>query len=945
MSRCLRPVLFAALFTLAFPVSIPCFAQVPGDLKWRAAPLDQAPISAGPALGTNGLVYGATYLELYAWDAATGALRWSTNVDGRAFDSPGALVVGPEGNVYVSTTTGLRAFDGNTGARLWSSDVIGVVSVGPDGTIYVASTPVKALDPHTGGVRWTSISVNGQQHVPPALSANGLAFVAAGSGITAVDMRTGNQIWSFVGQDWGYSFVIVAGDGTVLAGQPLSELVALDGATGKKIWQRQSEQTLTDLIMTPDGSVCVAHDGIIYVRDLATGDVQRRFLLKNNERLKLAFAQDGTLYVSTYTYSGNRGLLLALDFSTGTTKWLSEASVGGTVNVGSDGAIYTCNFYDHIHALHGESPLANSAWPRAQQNAQNSGYWKVSGPPQITRQPRNQWAALDRPARLDFYSPVQRPLRIQWFFNGTPIIGATNESFMLGSVRFSDAGRYSVALSNDLGGVLSDEATLSVGYALETVAIGPGLIRRAPDLEIFPTNSVVALTAVAGRPNHAFVGWSGDADGSAPALGITLDRNYAITGEFTHLFPDMKWTNRFGHAPALGTNNYLYAFSDGQITAIDTRDGSTVFKDHYFDSWWAPGALGRDGTLYIGNYSGSSVWAHDGITGAQKGGYTVDVCVHACPAIGVDGTIYLSGRALFAADPAAYRQYRWVFEGGSYFESSPAVGANGLVYAGCMNGKMFAVDSVTGLKRWEFVSGDPIYSSPALGADGTVYFGSYDGNVYALHGETGEKRWEFATDGTVPASPVVGPDGVIYIGSMDNKVYALDGATGAKRWEFLTSGGVPFTAALAADGTLYVGSYDGWLYLLDSQTGAKLWQFPAASTPAIGPDGTVYSAGYAIYGTSPLAESPWPKFHATLDNRGRVPGRPVIDARDSRFTAQGFALPVHAELGDVVRVDWSTNLVHWSNLVTVTNTAGRVELMDNTATTAAHRFYRATAVR
>jgi outer membrane protein assembly factor BamB len=115
------------------------------------------------------------------------------------------------------------------------------------------------------------------------------------------------------------------------------------------------------------------------------------------------------------------------------------------------------------------------------------------------------------------------------------------------------------------------------------------------------------------------------------------------------------------------------------ITAIDTRDGATVFYDHYFDSWWAPGALGRDGTLYIGNYSGGTVWAHDGITGDPKGGFTVDVCVHACPAIGVDGTIYLSGRHLYAADPLRYREHKWVFQGGNIFESSPAVGANRLV--------------------------------------------------------------------------------------------------------------------------------------------------------------------------------------------------------------------------------------------------------------------------
>ena len=64
-------------------------------------------------------------------------------------------------------------------------------------------------------------------------------------------------------------------------------------------------------------------------------------------------------------------------------------------------------------------------------------------------------------------------------------------------------------------------------------------------------------------------------------------------------------------------------------------------------------------------------------------------------------------------------------------------------------------------------------SSPAIGADGTVYIGSYDNKVYALNGATGTKKWEFATGGDVESSPAIGTDGTLYIGSNDNQVYAL----------------------------------------------------------------------------------------------------------------------------------------------------------------------------
>jgi len=46
---------------------------------------------------------------------------------------------------------------------------------------------------------------------------------------------------------------------------------------------------------------------------------------------------------------------------------------------------------------------------------------------------------------------------------------------------------------------------------------------------------------------------------------------------------------------------------------------------------------------------------------------------------------------------------------------------------------VMAVSSVPGTEKWAFQTGDSIqYSSPALGADGTIYVGSIDGYLYAV---------------------------------------------------------------------------------------------------------------------------------------------------------------------------------------------------------------------
>ncbi|RZB13734.1 hypothetical protein StrepF001_42475 [Streptomyces sp. F001] len=70
-----------------------------------------------------------------------------------------------------------------------------------------------------------------------------------------------------------------------------------------------------------------------------------------------------------------------------------------------------------------------------------------------------------------------------------------------------------------------------------------------------------------------------------------------------------------------------------------------------------------------------------------------------------------------------------------------------------------------------------MHSSPAV-ANGIVYIGSGDGRIYALNAASGNVRWTYETGDVVWSSPTVA-DGIVYIGSIDHRVYALDAATEA----------------------------------------------------------------------------------------------------------------------------------------------------------------------
>ena len=89
--------------------------------------------------------------------------------------------------------------------------------------------------------------------------------------------------------------------------------------------------------------------------------------------------------------------------------------------------------------------------------------------------------------------------------------------------------------------------------------------------------------------------------------------------------------------------------------------------------------------------------------------------------------------------------------------------------------------------------------------------------------------------------------------------------------------------ATGPDGTVYVGSHDEKLYAINGKSGVKLWEFETGgiveSSPAIGSDGTVYVGSvdkklYAIKTDSKgLAKSPWPMSGQNAQHTGRAPAK------------------------------------------------------------------------
>ena len=142
-------------------------------------------------------------------------------------------------------------------------------------------------------------------------------------------------------------------------------------------------------------------------------------------------------------------------------------------------------------------------------------------------------------------------------------------------------------------------------------------------------------------------------------------------------------------------------------------------------------------------------------------------------------------------------------------QSSPAV-ANGIVYVGSVDGKLYALDASTGAYLWSYFMADWISSSPAV-ANGVVYLGGIlRRTLYALNASTGALKWSYETGGGIGSSPAA-VNGVVYVGSEDGNLYALDAQTGTLLWNY-TTGNAISSSPVVANGMVSVGSEDGSLY-------------------------------------------------------------------------------------------------------------------------------------
>jgi alpha-tubulin suppressor-like RCC1 family protein len=96
------------------------------------------------------------------------------------------------------------------------------------------------------------------------------------------------------------------------------------------------------------------------------------------------------------------------------------------------------------------------------------------GAPTITVQPWDRSVLPGSAVSLEAKAVGMQSMEYQWRLNGAEIPGATNDSYSIASIGTTNAGGYTLAVSNRVGAIVSKQALLSVVPVLPPVLAQPG---------------------------------------------------------------------------------------------------------------------------------------------------------------------------------------------------------------------------------------------------------------------------------------------------------------------------------------------------------------------------------------------------------------------------------------------------------------------------------------
>jgi len=256
----------------------------------------------------------------------------------------------------------------------------------------------------------------------------------------------------------------------------------------------------------------------------------------------------------------------------------------------------------------------------------------------------------------------------------------------------------------------------------------------------------------------------------------------------------------------------------------------------------------------------------------------------------------------------------WRFRAGDKFRHNSPLVRGGVVYCGCQDGKLYAVDAADGKLRWAFRTGADMMSHYPATDEERIFFGSADGYVYALNLQTGKQEWRVRFDrGGTCCNPCIAGDVVVF-GGVNVSWTAFDRKTGKAGWVSDVPGRL--FAHLASDGKIVCGIAPNTIYAADAATGKMTWSHKLkASRDCTNP--VVFVGGRACY------------LDPSGGNAACIAREPATGEAIWRFASSDFVLndcaggiaasdgKLYVVMNDLIALDAASGRVLWKTKVQV----------------------------
>ncbi|MBF0197124.1 MAG: PQQ-like beta-propeller repeat protein, partial [Planctomycetes bacterium] len=187
-------------------------------------------------------------------------------------------------------------------------------------------------------------------------------------------------------------------------------------------------------------------------------------------------------------------------------------------------------------------------------------------------------------------------------------------------------------------------------------------------------------------------------------------------------------------------------------------------------------------------------------------------------------TIFRNNQALtgrVAADFPPRLIPQWTYQCKGDIQSSPIIAEN-IIFIGCENENLYALDLFTGQNVWQFESDDMI-SAPPLYLSANIIFGSESGSLYSLEAKSGKTNWVQRFDSKISGGVnynTINYKNYLYFGSYDNKLYCINEDDGAIYWSYETENYLNGTPAIS-NGLVSIGGCDQFMRAIDAISGVE----------------------------------------------------------------------------------------------------------------------------